>query len=391
MSAYFVDLKGNRSGVVLGQVYNEIPNAYVEFLRGSENQWSQLGMPMISVPADVVGSIRVTGATDKPINVTAFGAGNVVSVQDLAVDEKTASDIRLDQANGTAAVASATDTRPNLIVGYSDGQKNVRMTVQGVRIPKGDKVAMAADHDNDNVSVLTTQPQQVDVRVTVENNDPAKPPRDTQQTQPADDQRLAPISDGMAPAPVVDDRKPPRNDQRTPQSDDNQAPNGTSQPNNNPPQGTPPANGTDPRQTPDSNNPRPTPSAGGNGNPQPTQPANGNGGGNGNPQPTRSANTGNGNGNGNPQPTQSANGNGGGNGNPQPTQPANGNGGGNPRPTPPANDNGGGNGNPQPTQPANGNGGGNGNPQPTQPANGNGGGSGNTPKPTKSANPKPTP
>jgi hypothetical protein len=98
MSAYFVDLKGNRSGVVLGQVYNEIPNAYVEFLRGSENQWSQLGMPMISVPADVVGSIRVTGATDKPINVTAFGAGNVVSVQDLAVDEKTASDIRLDQA-----------------------------------------------------------------------------------------------------------------------------------------------------------------------------------------------------------------------------------------------------------------------------------------------------
>ena len=209
MSAYFVDLKGNRSGVVLGQVYNEIPNAYVDFLRGSENQWSQLGMPMISVPADVVGSIRVTGATDKPINVTAFGAGNVVSVQDLAVDEKTASDIRLDQAKGTAAVASATDTRPNLIVGYSDGQKNVRMTIQGVRIPKGDKVAMAADRDNDNVSVLTTQPQQVDVRVTVGNNDPAKPPRDTQQTQPADDQRLAPISDGMAPAPVVDDRKPP--------------------------------------------------------------------------------------------------------------------------------------------------------------------------------------
>jgi hypothetical protein len=349
MSAYFVDLKGNRSGVVLGQVYNEIPNAYVDFLRGSDNQWSQLGMQMISVPADVVGSIRVTGATDKPINVTAFGAGNVVSVQDLAVDEKTASDIRLDQANGTAAVASATDTRPNLIVGYSDGQKNVRMTVQGVRIPKGDKVAMAADRDNDNVSVLTTQPQQVDVRVTVGHNDPAKPPRDTQQIQPADDQRLAPISDGMAPAPVVDDRKPPQNDQRTPQPGDNQAPNGTSQPNNNPPQGTPPAGGTNPRQTPNSNNPRPTP------------PANGNGGGNGNPQPTQPAN-GNGNGNGN-----------------------------NPRPTPPANGNGGGNGNPQPTQPSNGNGGGNGNPQPTQPTNGNGGGNGNTPKPTKPANPKPTP
>lgn len=123
MSAYFVDLKGNRSGVVLGQVYNEIPDAHVDFLRGSDNQWSQLGMPMISVPADVAGSIRVTGAANKPINVTAFGAGNVVSVQDLAVDEKTASDIRLDQAKGTAAVASATDTRPNLIVGYSDGQK----------------------------------------------------------------------------------------------------------------------------------------------------------------------------------------------------------------------------------------------------------------------------
>ena len=415
MSAYFVDLKGNRSGVVLGQVYNEIPNAYVDFLRGSENQWSQLGMPMISVPADVVGSIRVTGATDKPINVTAFGAGNVVSVQDLAVDEKTASDIRLDQAKGTAAVASATDTRPNLIVGYSDGQKNVKMTIQGVRISKGDKVAMAADRDNDNVSVLTTQPQQVEVRVTVENNDPAKPPRDTQQTQPADDQRLAPISDGMAPAPVVDDRKPPREEQRTPQAGDNQAPNDTSQPNNNPPQGTPPAGGTDPRQTPNSNNPRPTPSAGGNGNPQstqpangngnnprPTPPANGNGNGNGNPQPTQPAND-NGGGNGNPQPTQPANGNGGGNGNPQPTQPANGNGGGNgnPQPTQPANGNGGGNGNPQPTQPANGNGNpqptqpangnGNGNPQPTQPSNGNGGGNGNNPKPTKPTNPKPTP
>ncbi len=338
MSAYFVDLKGNRSGVVLGQVYNEIPDAHVEFLRGSENQWSQLGMPMISVPADVPGSIRVTGAANKPINVTAFGAGNVVSVQDLAVDEKTASDIRLDQAKGTAAVASATDTRPNLIVGYSDGQKNVKMTVKSVHIPKGDKVAMAADRGNDNVSVLTTQPQQVDVHVTVGHNDPAKPPRDTQQTQPADDQRLAPISDGMAPAPVVDDRKPPRNDQRTPQPGDNQAPNGTPQPNNNPPQGTPPAGGTDPRQTPNSNSPRPTPPAGGNGNPQPTQPSNGNGGGNGNPQPTQPSN-GNGGGNGNPQPTQPSNGNGGGNGNPQPTQPSNGNGGGNgnPKPTTPAN------------------------------------------------------
>jgi hypothetical protein len=53
MSAYFVDFKGNRSGVVLGQIYNEIPNASVDFLRGADNQWSQLGMPMISVPADV--------------------------------------------------------------------------------------------------------------------------------------------------------------------------------------------------------------------------------------------------------------------------------------------------------------------------------------------------
>ena len=426
MSAYFVDLKGNRSGVVLGQVYNEIPDAHVDFLRGSDNQWSQLGMPMISVPADVAGSIRVTGAANKPINVTAFGAGNVVSVQDLAVDEKTASDIRLDQANGTAAVASATDTRPNLIVGYSDGQKNVKMTVQGVRIAKGDKVAVAADRGNDNVSVLATQPQQVDVRVTVGNNDPAKPPRDTQQTQPADDQRLAPISDGMAPAPVVDDRKPPREEQRTPQTGDNQAPNGTPQPNDdNPPQGTPPAGGNNLRQTPNSttrggptppangngggngngnpqptngngNNPRPTPPANGNGggndNPQPTQPANGND----NPQPTQPANW-NGNGNDNPQPTQPANGNGNGNGggNPQPTQPANGNGNGNgnPQPTQTSNGNGNGNGNPQPTQPSNGNGSGNGNgnPQPTQPSNGNGSGNGNNPKPTKPAGGKPTP
>ena len=368
MSAYFVDLKGNRTGVVLGQVYNEIPNAQVDFLRGSDNQWSQLGMPMISIPVGVVGSIRVTGAANKPINVTAFGAGNVVSVQNLSVDEKTASDIRLDQAKGTAAVASATDTRPNLIVGYSDGQKNVRMTVQGVHIPKGDKVTVAADRENDNVAILTSQPQQVDVHVTVGHTDPAKPPRDLQQTQPTDDQRLAPISEGMAPAPVVDDRNPPREEQRTPQAGDNQAPNGTPQPNDNPPQGTPATERNGQQQTPNAN---PllgvTPLPNGN-NQRPTPPDNGN-----SQRPTPPTN---GDGN-NPRPTPTANGDG---NHPRPTPPPNGDGN-HPRPTPPTN---GDINHPRPTPPTNGDGN---NPRPTPPANGDG----NNPRPTPPANGKPYP
>jgi len=131
-SAYFVDDLGRRVGIVLGKVYNEIPNAQIGFLRGAPVMWSPLGMPMLTIPAQVNGTLRITGLAKAPINITAFGQGSVVALQNMQLDETLASEIRIDQAQGTVAVAAANDATPDIIVGYSDATQNIEMTVSDV-------------------------------------------------------------------------------------------------------------------------------------------------------------------------------------------------------------------------------------------------------------------
>ena len=203
-SAYFVDGLGRRVGIVLGKVYNEIPNAQIGFLRGAPAQWSPLGMPMLSVPSDVQGSLRITGLQNVPINVTAFGKGKVVALQNLLVDTTIASEIRLDQTDSIVAIATATQASPDFYVGYSEADQNVEMTIKRVVLQKGAKAAVTANRKAKSVTMLTTnrQPAQLQV-IAADANQPN--PVAVQTTVPTDDQSLAPIIDAIAPASVQDE------------------------------------------------------------------------------------------------------------------------------------------------------------------------------------------
>ncbi len=202
-SAYFVDGLGRRVGIVLGKVYNEIPNAQIGFLRGAPAQWSPLGMPMLSIPASVDGSLRITGVQNVPINVTAFGKGKVVALQNLLVDSQIASEIRLDQIGSTVAIASGTQSSPDIYVGYSDADQNVEMTVKHVVLQKGAKVAASANKQTKTLAMLTSDRQSAQVQVSAaDSNQPELV--SSQTTVTTDDQSLAPIIDALAPAPVQD-------------------------------------------------------------------------------------------------------------------------------------------------------------------------------------------
>ena len=202
-SAYFVDGLGRRVGIVLGKVYNEIPNAQIGFLRGAPAQWSPLGMPMLSVPASVNGSLRITGVQNVPINVTAFGKGKVVALQNLLVDSQIASEIRLDQIGSTVAIASATQSTPDIYVGYSEADQNVEMTVKRVVLQKGAKAAASANKQTKTLAMLTSDQQQAQVQVSATDANQSAPVS-SQTTVTTDDQSLAPIIDALSPELVQD-------------------------------------------------------------------------------------------------------------------------------------------------------------------------------------------
>ena len=202
-SAYFVDGLGRRVGIVLGKVYNEIPNAQIGFLRGAPAQWSPLGMPMLSVPASVNGSLRITGVQNVPINVTAFGKGKVVALQNLLVDATIASEIRLDQIGSTVAIASGTQSSPDIYVGYSDADQNVEMTVKRVVLQKGAKAAASANKQTKTLAMLTSDQQQAQVLVSATDANQSAPVS-SQTTVTTDDQSLAPIIDALSPELVQD-------------------------------------------------------------------------------------------------------------------------------------------------------------------------------------------
>ena len=382
-SAYFEDAQGRRSGIVLGTAYNEIPGVQVHYLRAAGGPWTPNGMPMLELPVATEGTVYVTGAADAPVTISAFGAGSVVSVQHLQVDATVASEVRLDQRRGTAAVASGVDSTLDIVVGYSDGIKNVETQVKRVRVRKGDTAAVATNRDTDQVAVYAQTEQQVDVQVTVGQRDDKGPPRERNERQPADAQELAPLQDGMQPGPVEDTTRPTRAPRGTPGAD---RPAQTGEPTGDGPRPTQGpdqrANGTTPlNATPNRDVAQPRPTRGPNdaGGPQPTRGPEGGGGpqptrgpeGGGGPQPTRGPEGG-----GGPQPTRGPEGGGGaqptrgpeGGGGPQPTRGSEGGGG--PQPTRGPNDAGG----PQPTRGAEGGGG----PQPTRGPEGGGG-----PQPTR--------
>ncbi len=202
-SAYFVDGLGRRVGIVLGKVYNEIPNAQIGFLRGAPDQWSPLGMPMLSVPASVNGSLRITGLQNVPINVTAFGKGKVVALQNLLVDATVASEIRLDQVGSTVAIASGTQSSPDIYVGYSDADQNVEMTVKRIVLQKGAKVAASANKQTKTLAMLTSDGQSAQVQVSAADANQSEPVS-SQTTVTTDDQSLAPIIDALSPELVQD-------------------------------------------------------------------------------------------------------------------------------------------------------------------------------------------
>lgn len=195
-SAYVEDSAGRRSGIVLGQSYNDIPGAQLHYLRGAGGQWSANGMPIIEVPVATDGVVHVTGASDNPVTISAFGAGSVVSVQNLALDATIASAVRLDQKRGRAVVASGRDSNPDVVVGYSDGQKNVETQVKRIRVRKGETAAIETNRETNQVDVLATTPQDVDIQITVKKKNDKGPPQEQRERKPADAQDLAPLSDG---------------------------------------------------------------------------------------------------------------------------------------------------------------------------------------------------
>jgi|GEM_PF-2577968 len=168
-SAYFVDTMGRRVGVIKGLVFNEIPGAQLSFLRGADSQWSPLGMPMLAIPDGVEGMVRLTGAEEVPINLSAFGAGSVVALQNMRLKTDQISEIKVDQQAGTVVVASAANATPDIVVGYSTGSKNITLTVQRVQLQEGSKVAVQADQQADSLAVAASQAQTVAV-VTARND-----------------------------------------------------------------------------------------------------------------------------------------------------------------------------------------------------------------------------
>ncbi|MFM7679460.1 MAG: hypothetical protein ACKO83_11490, partial [Roseiflexaceae bacterium] len=195
-SAYFVDDLGRRVGIVLGKVYNEIPNAQIGFLRGAPVMWSPLGMPMLTIPAQIDGTLRITGVAKSPINITAFGQGSVVALQNMRLDETVASEIRIDQSRGTVAVAAANEATPDVIIGYTDANQNVEMTVTDIELRRGSKAAVATDPMQRKVSILTSDQQSV--RVIVDSHsDNSDAPESEQETLRADDATLVPLLESV--------------------------------------------------------------------------------------------------------------------------------------------------------------------------------------------------
>ena len=398
-SAYVEDSAGRRSGIVLGTSYNDIPGAQLHYLRGAGGQWSANGMPMIELPVATDGVVHITGSTEIPVTISAFGTGSVVSVQNLTLDETIASEVRLDQRRGRAVVASGRDSNPDIVVGYSDGQKNVETQVKRIRVRKGDFAAVATNRETNQVDVLARTTQDVDVQVTVRKKNDSGPPLEQRERKPADAQELAPLSDGMNPAPVIDAAHPPRETpgvRRTPGGVEDHQPNDVQSGGRYPANRTPnaaddgrnSARPTRAAQDRADGTPRPTKDQGQGGGPRPTLGPGDNGGG---PRPT----PGPGDNGGGPRPTRGSGDNGGG---PRPT-PGPGDNGGGPRPTPGPGDNGGGprstpgpgdnGGGPRPTPGPGENGGG---PRPTPGPGDNGGGPRPTPGPGENGGgPRPTP
>ncbi|MFN5366937.1 MAG: hypothetical protein ACK5C8_00130, partial [Roseiflexaceae bacterium] len=195
-SAYFVDDLGRRVGIVLGKVYNEIPNAQIGFLRGAPVMWSPLGMPMLTIPAQIDGTLRITGVAKSPINITAFGQGSVVALQNMRLDETVASEIRIDQSRGTVAVAAANEATPDVIIGYTDANQNVEMTVTDIELRRGSKAAVATDAAQRKVSILTSDQQAVRVKVDAQTDD-SDEQESSQETLVADDATLASLLESV--------------------------------------------------------------------------------------------------------------------------------------------------------------------------------------------------
>lgn len=164
-SAYFIDTLGRRVGVIKGRVFNEIPEAELGFLRGSDSQWSPLGLPMIAVPESIEGVVRLSGAADVPVNISAFGPGTVVALQNMQLATDAVSEIKLDQRAGQVVVASAAASAPDIVVGYTTADRNVSMTVKNIKLNVGGKAALKADQRQDDVQVVTSEEQRVNVNV----------------------------------------------------------------------------------------------------------------------------------------------------------------------------------------------------------------------------------
>lgn len=201
VSIYFIDALKRRVGVVLGVVTNEIPGATVSFLRGAETPWSPLGMPTIAIPPDVQGTLSITGLSDVPLNVSAFGQGVVTSVQNLDVDPNSESAVMLDSAVGQVVVASATATQPDIIVGYTGATQHVTIVAADVPLLPGGKLALQADQTTNAVSVYGSNP--APIRLTTSRRDNAGTLTEAQIERPATDTQLAVALDAVSANPAV--------------------------------------------------------------------------------------------------------------------------------------------------------------------------------------------
>lgn len=207
-AAYFVDSQGRRVGVIRGVVYNEIPHAQVTFLRGADAQWSARGLPLIALPDDVEGTIKVTGAASVPVNITAFSAGRVLGIQEMRLDETVASDIRFDAKNGAVAVASAAPASPRVVVATTNDNQSIAHTVRNLQFAPGGKTAVSTGVDGSTVTVASDTVDVVEIRTEVDAND-GQAPRERDETQTVTDPATVPELDDMAPAPVERNQAPP--------------------------------------------------------------------------------------------------------------------------------------------------------------------------------------
>lgn len=151
----FVTADGKRIGYVDGKIINEIDGASITIFKGAPSVWDNRGMPVIRIPETVSVTMQIQNDADYTYDVAAFGANNVVKVENLKVSDTKPSTIHFGTGISGLKLKAAVSTAPNIYFGeVGDGENRDTATqFSGVDIADDGEIDFAFD-DSDEQFVI---------------------------------------------------------------------------------------------------------------------------------------------------------------------------------------------------------------------------------------------